>query len=266
MTIQPSDVPVFVLCGGLGTRIKEETEFRPKPMVPIGGYPILWHILRSYRSYGFRRFILCLGFKAEVIKDYFLKYTALRSDCTIDLKSNRVTPHTIHHDEDWEITLAYTGEESATGTRIAIAAEKYLHGASHFAVTYGDGLTDADLLQEFTFHLAENRTGTILGIHPPSRFGEICVTGSQVTKFDEKPEFKEKWINGGYFFFNAKFLSLLNKNENVMLEREPLKTLAERGELTLFPHEGFWACMDTQRDRDYLEGLWQSGRAPWYAK
>ncbi|MCB1149395.1 MAG: NTP transferase domain-containing protein, partial [Chlamydiia bacterium] len=157
MWIRPENVPVFILCGGLGTRIKEETEFRPKPMVPIGGKPILWHIMTTYRSYGFRNFVLCLGFKAAVIKEYFLNYHALSSDFTIDLKSGKSTLHLAHHPEDWSVTLADTGEETMTGARIKRAADRYLGDAEHFAVTYGDGLTDAPLDEELEFHLSQGR-------------------------------------------------------------------------------------------------------------
>jgi len=171
MTTPLIDVAVFVLCGGLGTRFREETEFRPKPMIAIGSRPILWHIMRSYARYGFRRFVLCLGYKAEVIKEYFLNYSSLNSDFTVDLKSNRMQVHSVDHDDEWEVTLAQTGELTMTGGRVARAAARYLGDAEHFAVTYGDGVTDADLAEEFRFHLGHGKTGTVLGINPPSRFG-----------------------------------------------------------------------------------------------
>jgi glucose-1-phosphate cytidylyltransferase len=260
------NVPVFILSGGLGTRLKEETEFRPKPMIPIGGYPILWHIMKTYRKFGFKKFILCLGFKSEVIKSYFLNYSSLNSDLTVDLKSNSLKIHSVDHDLDWEVTLAYTGELTMTGARIAIAAEKYLGNVENFAVTYGDGLTDADLLEEYNYHISHPKTGTVLGVNPPSRFGEIKLNGDNVIEFDEKPEFSEKWINGGYFFFNRKFLKYLTKDPGCVLEREPLVNLAKDGELNIFKHQGFWECMDTQRDKDYLESLWASGKSPWLKK
>ena len=255
--------PVFILCGGLGTRIKEETEFRPKPMVPIGENPILWHIMKSYSKYGFNKFILCLGFKSEYIKSYFLNYYQLNSDFTVNLKNNDVKIHSVDHELDWDVTLAYTGELTMTGARIAKAAEKYLGDSENFAVTYGDGLTNANLREEFEFHLKHKKIGTVLGVNPPSRFGEIIEENNSVIKFDEKPEFKEKWINGGYFFFRKEFLKYLSKDDNCVLEREPLVNLAKKGELNLYQHKGFWECMDTQRDRDYLNGLWKSGNAPW---
>ncbi|MBK9118911.1 MAG: glucose-1-phosphate cytidylyltransferase [Phycisphaerales bacterium] len=256
-------VPVFVLCGGLGTRLREETELRPKPMVPVGNHPILWHVLRTYAHHGFRRFILCLGYKAEVIKQYFLSYTSLNSDFTVHLQTNQVTVHSIDHDLNWEVTLADTGALTMTGARVARAAERFLGDAQHFAVTYGDGLTDANLRAEWEFHLAEGRIGTVLGVNPPSRFGELKTQGAAVVEFAEKPEFTESWINGGYFFFRREFLSYLSPDEGCVLERAPLVNLARDGQLSMFRLRGFWGCMDTQRDREQLDQLWASGRAPW---
>jgi glucose-1-phosphate cytidylyltransferase len=265
VTSDSSNVPVFVLCGGLGTRLREETELRPKPMVPVGAKPILWHVMRTYSKHGFKRFVLCLGYKAEVVKSYFLNYASLNSDFTVNLKSDEVTVHSVDHDQDWEVTLAYTGELTMTGARVARAAAKYLGNSEHFAVTYGDGLTDADLTREWAFHKSENRIGTVLGVNPPSRFGELKVDGGRVQEFAEKPEFTESWINGGYFFFNRKFLPYLSDTESCVLEREPLVRLAADGQLSMFklPQGGFWGCMDTQRDREHLDKLWASGKAPW---
>lgn len=259
-----SDIPVFILCGGLGTRIKEETDFRPKPMVPIGEHPILWHIMHIYRRSGFKKFILCTGFKSEVIKSYFLNYSSMHSDFTVDLATDSLTIHSTHHEEDWEVTVAYTGETTQTGARLAIAASKYLGNAPHAAVTYGDGLCNVNLYNEFCFHQKHKKIGTVLGVNPPSRFGEIRLDGDTVTEFSEKPEFKEKWINGGFFFFKREFFSnYLTKKEDCILEKSPLVALAKDNELNLFKHKGFWACMDTQRDRDELNALWKSGQAPW---
>jgi len=263
VSVAISDVPVFVLCGGLGTRLREETEVRPKPMVPVGGRPIVWHIMRWYASHGFRRFVLCLGYKADVIKSYFLNYAAMGSDFTVELKSNRTTFHSIDHDQDWQVTLADTGELTMTGARVARAAARYLGDARHFAVTYGDGLTDANLAEELEFHLAEGRLGTVLGVNPPSRFGELRIGGSGVEEFAEKPDFAESWINGGYFFFERGFLPYLSADEDCVLERAPLARLSRDRQLTVFKHRGFWGCMDTQRDREQLEKIWASGVAPW---
>lgn len=259
-----ADIPVFILCGGLGTRIKEETEYRPKPMVPIGQHPILWHIMHIYRRHGFRRFILCTGFKSEVIKSYFLNYASMNSDFTVDLKSNHLTVHSIDHDEDWEVTVAYTGEHTMTGGRIAKAAQKYLGNAPHAAVTYGDGLANIDLAAEYEFHKSHGKIGTLLGVNPPSRFGEINLQGNSVVEFSEKPEFKNNWVNGGFFFFKREFFAnYLQQDENLVLEKSPLVALAKDQQLEIYKHSGFWACMDTQRDRDTLNELWISGKAPW---
>jgi glucose-1-phosphate cytidylyltransferase len=235
--VTPSDVPVFVLCGGLGTRLKEETEFRPKPMVPIGDEPILAHILRSYRQHGFGRFVLCLGFKAEVIEEAFA--------------------------EDDDVTPVRTGEAAMTGARVARAAQQCLGDAEHFAVTYGDGLTDADLAAELDFHVSHGGIGTVLGVNPPSRFGELKIDGDSVVEFDEKPQIRDHWVNGGYFFFKRDFLRYLSTDDDCVLEQDPLVRLARDGGLTVFRHPGYWASMDTQRDMEQLTELYVSGKAPW---
>ncbi len=258
-----SQVPVFILCGGLGTRLKEETEVKPKPMVLIGNYPILWHIMKTYSYFGFKRFILCVGFKSEVIKDYFLNYRAMHSDFTLDLSNDDLKVHSVDHSEDWQVTLAFTGDLTMTGARLAIAAEKYLGDAPHFAVTYGDGLTDANLRDEFAFHLAQNKIGTLLGVNPLSRFGEVKLDGASVIAFEEKPDLKETWVNGGYFFFKRDFASYLSKHPSCVLEKQPLVELAKDGQLEMYRHQGFWACMDTQRDKEALNDLWNRGQAPW---
>jgi glucose-1-phosphate cytidylyltransferase len=260
---EPKDVPVFLLCGGLGTRLKEETEFRPKPMVPIGEHPILWHVMQIYARHGFRRFILCLGFKADVVKDYFSNFHLHNNDCTISLKSNRMVVHESRVDLNWEVTLAFTGEKNMTGSRVAQAARKYLGNAKQFAVTYGDGLTDANLANELRQHLTRGKLGTVLGVQPPSRFGQIKVDGDRVLEFAEKPDLEGHWINGGYFFFHKDFLQYLSEDEACVLERGPLVKLARAGELNMHKHDGYWGCMDTQRDRDHLAQLIESGTAPW---
>ena len=226
MKTDRSQVPVFVLCGGLGTRLKEDTEIRPKPMVPIGNRPILWHIMHTYAYHGFKRFVLCLGHKGGVIKAYFLNYASMNSDFTVELKTDNVIVHSIDHEQDWQVTLADTGERTMTGARVARAAKKYLGDAEHFAVTYGDGLTNADLQDEFAFHLSHGKIGTVLGTNPPSRFGQIVVDGDEISRFEEKPEFTDEWVNGGYFFFRRSFLRYLSKDESCVLEQAPLVKLA----------------------------------------
>jgi glucose-1-phosphate cytidylyltransferase len=258
-----SEVPVFILCGGLGTRLKEQTEYRPKPMVPIGSRPILWHIMNFYSSYGFRQFVLCMGYKSEIIREYFLNYYTMNSDVTVDLKSNELRVRNVDHSLDWEVTLAYTGEMTMTGGRIARAAEKYLGNCENFAVTYGDGLTNVDLKKELDFHFAHKKVGTVLGVNPPSRFGEFLMDGDKLIEFIEKPELSSSWINGGYFFFQRGFIDYLSKDESCVFETGPLSRLAQDDQLEVYRHRGYWACMDTQRDFEQLNKLWQSGRAPW---
>jgi glucose-1-phosphate cytidylyltransferase len=258
------NTPIFILAGGLGTRLKEHTDLRPKPMIEIGHKPMLWHIMNAYAAYGFRKFVICAGFKSETIKDYFLNYDALNSDLTVNLFTREVRYHQRHHDQDWEVTVAYTGELAMTGARLAHAARKYLGAAESFGVTYGDGLCDADLAAEFRFHEHHGRIGTMLAIHaPPSRFGQLVLDVDRVVHFAEKPETPDAWINGGYFFFRRSFLEYLSPEEDCILEKEPLANLTSEGELTIFRHDGFWACMDTQRDKDHLEELWEGGQAPW---
>jgi glucose-1-phosphate cytidylyltransferase len=262
--VNDSNVPVFILAGGLGTRLKEQTEFRPKPMIEIGGRPLFWHIMRWYGKFGFKKFVICAGLKSEVIKEFFLNYDAMNSDLTVNLANRHTQFHSAYHEEDWEVTIAYTGELTMTGGRIGRAAAKYLGDAEHFAVTYGDGVTNADLGAEFEFHQRHGKIGTLLAInHPPSRFGELLTEGDTVTDFCEKPELSNAWINGGYFFFRREFTRYLSTDEGLVLEKHPLTQLARDGQLCVFRHSDFWACMDTQRDRDQLEEIWKRGNAPW---
>ena len=256
-------VPVLILCGGVGARIKEETEFRPKPMVPIGQHPILWHVMKSYARHGFRRFVLCLGFRADYVVNYFRNFAALNCDCTINLRTNKVTVHERIQDLDWDVTLIFTGEQNQTGSRVAQAARQYLGSSGVFAVTYGDGLTDADLGEELAFHVSHGKIGTVLGVNPPSRFGELHLEGNTVVEFTEKPDLRQTWINGGYFFFQREFLSYLCEAPECVLERTPLKKLAGDRQLAILKHSGFWACMDTQRDREQLIRMVERGETPW---
>jgi glucose-1-phosphate cytidylyltransferase len=211
----------------------------------------------------FPEILLCLGFKGDYVKEYFGKWHLRNADCTIKLKTNEVVVHERMEDLDWEVTLAYTGEKNMTGSRVAVAARKYLGPAEHFGVTYGDGLTDADLAEEFRFHLSRPKLGTVLGVNPPSRFGEIKIEGEKVLEFAEKPDIEDHWINGGYFFFHRDFRRYVSEDEGCVLEREPLVRLARDGQLNIFKHRGFWACMDTQRDREYLTRLVEAGAPPW---
>jgi glucose-1-phosphate cytidylyltransferase len=219
--------------------------------------------MRTYAHHGFKNFVLCCGYKSEVIKAYFLNYASMNSDFTVELKTNNLTVHSVDHDQDWTVTLAFTGELTMTGARIAIAASRYFADSQYFAVTYGDGLTNANLRDEFNFHIRQGRIGTVLGVNPLSRFGEIKLDGSKVVEFAEKPEYPDNWINGGYFVFRRDFLPYLTCDQSCVLERTPLVKLARDGQLSMYKHRGFWAPMDTQRDREHLEKLWASGSAPW---
>jgi glucose-1-phosphate cytidylyltransferase len=232
-------------------------------MIEIGNHPILWHIMRRYGSFGFKRFVLCMGYKHEIIRQYFLNFYAMNTDCTVNLVTNELSVHSVDHSFDWDVTLAYTGEAAMTGARVARALDRYLGDAEHFAVTYGDGLTDADLAQEFEFHLGHGRIGTVLGVNPPSRFGEFRMDGEELTELEEKPAMHGTWINGGYFFFRRDFVEYVDRDDSCVLERTPLSRLARDGELMVYRHDGFWKCMDTQRDRDELNAIWQSGDVPW---
>lgn len=264
--VEPHNVPVFILCGGFGTRLDNAHEGLPKPMVPIGDQPMVAHIMQAYRRFGFRRFVLCVGFKAEVLSHYFLNYSGIVSDFTIDTGSKEVCFHTNAAAPDWEVTIAHTGLHAQTGSRVAQAAALHLGADEHFAVTYGDGLTDADLGEELSFHLEHGRLGTTLAVNPVSRFGQMQIEGQRVLRFAEKPLDAQSWINGGFFFFRRRFLDYLTTDPACVLEQEPLRRLADDGELMAYQHSGFWSCMDTRRDREAIQALWEEGAAPWLGR
>lgn len=249
------------MCGGFGTRLREETETRPKPMVEIGGKPILWHIMKTYAHHGYKEFILCLGYKGEAIKNYFLNYEQLNSDFTIDLGTGNIQLHNEHDGHGWQVTLVDTGLHTMTGARIK-RVEDYIDG-DYFMVTYGDGVTDLDIGDLVRFHKAQNKIGTVTGVSPPSRYGELGIAGDSVVSFREKPATQGSLISGGYFVFNRDFLHYLTSDERCVLEREPLESLTANGQLAVYPHHGFWQCMDTHRDYLYLNELWDQGRASW---
>ncbi|MBI4051387.1 MAG: glucose-1-phosphate cytidylyltransferase [Elusimicrobia bacterium] len=254
---------VVILCGGQGTRLHEETEFKPKPMLEIGGRPILWHIMKTYAHFGFADFVLCLGYKGDVIRDYFLNYDWFRHDLTITLGRTRTIQ--IHNrreeDRDWRVTLVETGEDSMTGDRIRIAA-RYIDTPT-FLLTYGDGVANVNIRDLVAFHKSHRKMGTVTGVRPSSRFGELKVKEGKAVQFSEKPQITEGYINGGFFVFQRKFLSYLSKEPGCILEKEPLVRLAEKGNLMVYPHNGFWQCMDTYRDYKLLNELWSTGRAHW---
>jgi glucose-1-phosphate cytidylyltransferase len=252
-------IPVVILAGGLGTRLREETEFRPKPMVPVGGKPILWHIMKIYAHYGFNRFIVCLGYKGEMIKEYFLNYHIDGADFTINTKTGAITEHNVNEDE-WEITLVDTGQDCLTGGRVARIA-KYID-TQNFLLTYGDGVADVNIAQAVAFHQAHNKLVTVTGVNPPSRFGNLELKGDAITAFSEKKGLTEEWVNGGFFVCKSEFLNYLSTDSSCILEQEPLRKVAKDEQLMIYKHHGFWQCMDTIREHQKLEELWQSG-APW---
>ena len=259
----PETVPIFILCGGLGTRLGGAAGNRPKPLLEIGDQPIVTHIMRSYRRFGFRRFVLCTGHRHDVVSSYFLDYPGIANDFTVDLATREVSYHQRAGSPDWRVTIAHTGKAAMTGSRIARAASRYLGDQAHFGVTYGDGLTDADLGEEFAFHQGHDKLGTALAVHPPSQFGCFDLDGGEVRGFAEKPRTEAGWINGGFFFFRRGFLGYLDVQESCVLEREPLQRLARDGELRLYRHQGFWSCIDTVSDRDKVAALCEDGTTPW---
>jgi glucose-1-phosphate cytidylyltransferase len=249
---------VILLAGGFGTRLSEYTEVIPKPMVPIGGRPILWHIMKHYARYGHKDFHVALGYKAAVIKEYFLNYRALNADFTVSLATGEVAPHQVDP-VDWQVTLVHTGDQSMTGGRVK-RMQKFI-GNETCMLTYGDGVSDIDLDALLAFHRKHGKLVTVSAVRPAARFGELEMDGAHVISFKEKPQLHEGWINGGYFVIEPAFFDLIAGDET-MLEREPLEQAAAMGELMAFRHEGFWHCMDTKRDHELLESLWSKG-APW---
>ena len=250
---------VILLAGGFGTRLSEYTETLPKPMVRIGGKPILWHIMKTYAHFGHTNFYIALGYKAEVIKEYFLHYKTMNADFTVDLGEGTVTSHQL--DElDWKVTLVDTGLHTMTGGRVR-RMKPYI-GNETCLLTYGDGLSNVDLTQLITFHKSHGKMITVTAVHPGARFGELEMKEEQVTSFQEKPQTGQGWINGGYFVIEPEFFELIDKDMTI-LEKKPLERAAQMGELMAFRHKGFWQCMDTKRDRDNLEEFWNTGKAPW---
>ena len=255
-------IPVVILCGGMGTRLREATESIPKPLVDIGGKPILWHIMKIYGHYGFRRFVLCLGYRAWDIKEYFLRYRENLADFTVHLKDDH-NPlfHDTRGDEDWEVTCVDTGLSTGTGGRIG-RIERFIDNET-FMLTYGDGIGAVDLHALVETHRREQRVGTVTGVHPTSRYGEMHVSGSHVVEFNEKPTMADGFVSGGFFVFERRFFDYVSSDEGLFLEAEPLRNLAKDGQLAMFQHEGFWMGMDTFREYTMLNELWAQGVAPW---
>lgn len=248
-----------LLAGGLGTRLSEETSLKPKPMVEIGGRPILWHIMKIYLAHGIRDFVVCCGYKGYVIKEYFANYRLHMSDVTVDMREDQIV-FGMNKAEDWRITLADTGESTMTGGRLGRVAD--LVRDDTFCFTYGDGVADIDIGALLAFHRAHGKAATVTAVRPPSRFGVLEMDGTAVTSFAEKPAEEQGLINGGFFVLEPKALDYLG-GDDCIWEREPLEGLARDGELHAFRHEGFWQPMDTLRDRQMLDGLWDAGTAPW---
>jgi glucose-1-phosphate cytidylyltransferase len=248
-----------ILAGGLGTRIAEESIARPKPMVEIGGRPVLWHILKSYSANGVNDFVICLGYKGYMIKEYFANYFLHMSDVTFDMAHNRMEVHH-KHAEPWRVTLVDTGDDTMTGGRIKRVGA-YL-GDEDFCMTYGDGLSNVDISGLIAFHKAQGKLATVTVIQPPGRFGALDLQGSLITSFQEKPPGDNSWVNGGFFVLSPKVLDHIEGDETIW-ERGPMERLARERQLAAYMHPGFWQCMDTLRDRTLLESHWQSGRAPW---
>jgi len=249
----------IILAGGFGTRLSEFTDKIPKPMVTIGGHPILWHIMKTYANYNYKDFYLAAGYKAEVIKDYFLNYRSLNSDFTVNLSSGEISLINVEK-IDWNVTVVDTGLNSMTGGRLK--RMKSFINNEPFLMTYGDALVDVNIKELVDFHKSHNKMVTVTAVHPGARFGELEMNGNKVKNFQEKPQTTQGWINGGYFVIQPEFLDLI-KDDLTILERDPLEEAALRGELMAYHHEGFWSCMDTKRDRDSLEEMWRSGDAPW---
>lgn len=251
---------VVILAGGLGTRISEESHLKPKPMIEIGGRPILWHIMKLFSHYGFNDFVVCLGYKGYVVKEYFANYVLHNADLTVDLEKGSLEYHATNH-EPWRVTLVDTGEETMTGGRVKRVA-KYLTPGEPFFLTYGDGVADVDLGKLLAFHKAHGKQATVTAVAPPGRFGALELKYGQVQRFVEKPPGDHGLINGGFFVLQPETVARIEGDATVW-EQGPLEGLAQQGELMAYAHEGFWAAMDTLRDKNHLEGLWASGKAPW---
>lgn len=249
-----------ILAGGLGTRIAEETAIRPKPMIEIGGKPVLWHILKTYSHHGINDFVICCGYKGYVIKEYFANYFLHMSDVTFDMTSNSMRVHQ-RHAEPWRVTLVDTGEDTMTGGRLKRVAE-FVKDEEAFCFTYGDGVSDVNVTELIAFHKAQNVSATLTATTPPGRFGALDLSGSKVISFIEKPKGDGAMINGGYFVLSPKVIEYIS-DDSTTWEHEPLERLAQEGKLAAYHHHGFWQPMDTLRDKVYLEQLWQTGKAPW---
>jgi glucose-1-phosphate cytidylyltransferase len=260
--------PLMILCGGKGTRLRDVTELLPKPMVPIGAQPIVWHIMRSYAAFGVKRFILCLGYKREIFVDYFLNFHAYASDITVRLgKHGAITYHDQALEADWEVTLANTGIDALTGGRVATASKRLRDTDQTFFLTYGDAVSDIDVAASLAEHRRAGKLITVAAVHPEGRFGELFLHEGDVKGFQEKPACVENYINGGFMVVEKAFVSLyLSEKADTMFEQGPMLSAMADNQMSAFRHEGFWQCMDTQREYQLLNSLWSSGKAPWAAR
>ncbi len=249
-----------ILAGGLGTRISEESVLRPKPMIEIGGKPILWHIMKLYASHGVHDFIICCGYKGYMIKEYFANYFIHNSDITFDLKSNKMEIHQ-NSTEPWKVTVVDTGEETMTGGRLK-RIKSYLEPGENFCFTYGDGVSDVNIRETIEFHKSHGKLSSITAVQPPGRYGALMMRGSRVESFLEKPKGDGGYINGGFFILNSQVVNYV-ESDSTIWEKEPMEKLAAEGQMEAYVHNGFWQAMDTLRDKKYLEELWSSGKAPW---
>ena len=258
----------MILCGGKGTRLRDVTELLPKPMVPVGEQPIVWHIMRSYAAYGVRRFILCLGYKRDCFVDYFLNFHAYASDVTVRLgQHGAITYHDLAVESDWEVTLANTGIDTMTGGRVALAAKHLKAADTTFFLTYGDAVSDLDIAASLAYHRARGRLMTVTAVHPEGRFGEMRLKEGFVNGFEEKPARVEGYINGGFMVLEKAFVArYLAANKDLFFEQAPMLQAMTDGQMAAFPHEGFWQCMDTPREYQLLNDLWKSGAAPWASR
>lgn len=258
------NMKVVILCGGYGTRIRDVADDIPKPMIPVGGLPILWHIMKYYSHWGYNDFVLCLGYKGHTIKEFFLKYEALTRDFTISLSEKAdIQYHSRHDEQKWKVTLAQTGDASMTGARVK-RIQRYVEGDENFLLTYGDGLGDIDIDKLVAYHRSHGKILTMSGVRPPGRFGEVMMdTRGMVTEFNEKPQATAGIISGGFFVCRWEIFKYFNDRENLVFERDPIEMLVRDKQMMVYEHDGFWQPMDTYRDYQMLNELWEKGIAPW---